>query len=51
MANALPEKERALIDAYRRAAHYLSMGRIYLHDDPLRPLDPGRQRMRTDERS
>ena len=35
MANALSEKERALIDAYWRAANYLSVGQIYLYDNPL----------------
>jgi phosphoketolase len=31
------------IDAYWRAANYLSVGQIYLHDNPLlrRPLIPG----------
>ena len=28
-------KERALIDAYWRAANYLSVGQIYLYDNPL----------------
>src|SRR6476659_1837645 len=35
MANALSDKERALIDAYWRAANYLSIGQIYLYDNPL----------------
>jgi xylulose-5-phosphate/fructose-6-phosphate phosphoketolase len=35
MANTLSEKERALIDAYWRAANYLSVGQIYLYDNPL----------------
>src|SRR5262249_43085593 len=35
MANALSDKERALIDAYWRAANYLSVGQIYLYDNPL----------------
>jgi len=35
MANALPDKERMLIDAYWRAANYLSVGQIYLYDNPL----------------
>ena len=40
MANLLSEKELALIDAYWRAANYLSVGQIYLFDNPLlkRPL-------------
>jgi xylulose-5-phosphate/fructose-6-phosphate phosphoketolase len=39
-AGALSEKERALIDRYWRAANYLSVGQIYLYDNPLlkRPL-------------
>ena len=32
---ALSDKERALIDAYWRAANYLSVGQIYLYDNPL----------------
>ena len=35
MANALSDKERTLIDAYWRAANYLSIGQIYLYDNPL----------------
>ena len=35
MANALSDKERALVDAYWRAANYLSVGQIYLYDNPL----------------
>src|SRR6201987_6208611 len=35
MANALPDKERKLMDAYWRAANYLSVGQIYLCDNPL----------------
>ncbi len=40
MANALSDKELASIDAYWRAANYLSVGQIYLFDNPLlkRPL-------------
>ena len=30
MANALSDQERALMDAYWRAANYLSVGQIYL---------------------
>jgi xylulose-5-phosphate/fructose-6-phosphate phosphoketolase len=30
MANALSDKERALIDAYWRAANYLSVGHLSL---------------------
>jgi xylulose-5-phosphate/fructose-6-phosphate phosphoketolase len=30
-----PADELALIDAWRRAANYLSVGQIYLLDDPL----------------
>src|SRR6201996_9267909 len=41
MAKALSVKERASIDAYWRAANYLSVGQIYLYDNPLlkRPLE------------
>ena len=35
MANALSDKELELIDAYWRAANYLSVGQIYLYDNPL----------------
>src|SRR5271157_2803219 len=35
MAKALSENESALIDAYWRAANYLSVGQIYLFDNPL----------------
>src|SRR5271167_4420138 len=35
MANVLTEKESTLIDAYWRAANYLSVGQIYLLDNPL----------------
>src|SRR5215468_5673401 len=35
MANALSDKERALMDAYWRATNYLSVGQIYLYDNPL----------------
>ena len=35
MANALSNKERALMDGYWRAANYLSVGQIYLYDNPL----------------
>ena len=35
MANALSNKERTLMDAYWRAANYLSVGQIYLYDNPL----------------
>jgi hypothetical protein len=31
MANTLSDKERSLIDAYWRAANYLSVGQIYLY--------------------
>ena len=33
--DALTDKELALIDAYWRAANYLSVGQIYLYDNPL----------------
>ena len=35
MANVLSDKESGLIDAYWRAANYLSVGQIYLFDNPL----------------
>src|SRR5438128_2651182 len=35
MANTLSDTQRALIDAYWRAANYLSVGQIYLYDNPL----------------
>ncbi len=35
MAKTLSEKEQALMDAYWRAANYLSVGQIYLYDNPL----------------
>src|SRR4029450_12432412 len=35
MASTLSNKERALIDAYWRGANYLSVGQIYLYDNPL----------------
>ena len=31
MANALSDNERTLMDAYWRAANYLSVGQIYLY--------------------
>src|SRR5215831_5015211 len=34
-ANTLSNKERTLMDAYWRAANYLSVGQIYLYDNPL----------------
>jgi xylulose-5-phosphate/fructose-6-phosphate phosphoketolase len=35
MARVLSDQESALIDAYWRAANYLSVGQIYLFDNPL----------------
>ncbi len=35
MKSMLVKKELALIDAYWRAANYLSVGQIYLYDNPL----------------
>ena len=35
MANALSDKELKLMDAYWRAANYLSVGQIYMYDNPL----------------
>ncbi|MBI3456544.1 MAG: phosphoketolase family protein [Candidatus Rokubacteria bacterium] len=48
MGSVLSEKERALIDAYWRAANYLSVGQIYLLDNPLlrEPLRPAHVKTR-----
>jgi xylulose-5-phosphate/fructose-6-phosphate phosphoketolase len=35
MVSALSEKELVLLDAYWRAANYLSVGQIYLRENPL----------------
>jgi len=35
MRKLLPEKELKLMDAYWRAANYLSVGQIYLYENPL----------------
>jgi phosphoketolase len=35
MPNVLSDAERSLIDAYWRAANYLSVGQIYLYDNLL----------------
>ena len=35
MGNPLSQKELKMIDAYWRAANYLSVGQIYLYDNPL----------------
>jgi phosphoketolase len=35
MVNALSDNELRLMDAYWRAANYLSVGQIYLYDNPL----------------
>jgi len=35
MKSTITKKELALIDAYWRAANYLSVGQIYLYDNPL----------------
>src|SRR5215218_6545086 len=35
MPGVLSDAERSLIDAYWRAANYLSVGQIYLYDNPL----------------
>jgi phosphoketolase len=35
MANALSDNERKSMDAYWRAANYLSVGQTYLYDNPL----------------
>jgi xylulose-5-phosphate/fructose-6-phosphate phosphoketolase len=48
MVSVLAEKELALLDAYWRAANYLSVGQIYLRDNPLlrEPLQPGHVKTR-----
>src|SRR3974390_2048760 len=38
MAKALSDEERTLMDAYWRACNYLSVGQIYLYDNPLLKL-------------
>ena len=42
MTQTLPAEELRLIDAYWRAANYLSVGQVYLLDNPLlrEPLRP-----------
>ena len=43
MENTLPPDLLQLMDAYWRAANYLSVGQIYLYDNPLlreEPLKP-----------
>jgi len=35
MPNVLSDREKSLLDAYWRAANYLSVGQIYLYDNPL----------------
>ena len=35
MASTLSDHERPLMEAYWRAANYLSVGQIYLYDNPL----------------
>jgi xylulose-5-phosphate/fructose-6-phosphate phosphoketolase len=35
MDKVLSKSEAALLDAYWRAANYLSVGQIYLYDNPL----------------
>ena len=35
MKSVIAKKNLALIDAYWRAANYLSVGQIYLYDNPL----------------
>ena len=39
----LDDRELAIIDAYWRAANYLSVGQIYLRDNPMlrRALETG----------
>jgi phosphoketolase len=40
MANTLSDNERTSLDAYWRAANYLSVGQICLYDNPLLKADP-----------
>ena len=35
MADTLSKEQLKLLDAYWRAANYLSVGQIYLYDNPL----------------
>ena len=35
MAETLSKEQLRLLDAYWRAANYLSVGQIYLYDNPL----------------
>jgi len=46
MPKVLSEKELALIDAYWRAANYLSVGQIYLFDNPLLKMPLSRQHIK-----
>ena len=46
MPKALSEKELTLIDAYWRAANYLSVGQIYLFDNPLLKTPLARQHIK-----
>ncbi len=46
MAKVLSEKELTLIDAYWRAANYLSVGQIYLFDNPLLKTPLSRQHIK-----
>ena len=39
MTHSLSEEELKAMDAYWRAANYLSVGQIYLYDNPLRWQD------------
>jgi xylulose-5-phosphate/fructose-6-phosphate phosphoketolase len=43
MPEKLSKEQLKLIDAYWRAANYLSVGQIYLYDNPLlkKPLSKG----------
>ena len=46
MPKVLSEKELSLIDAYWRAANYLSVGQIYLFDNPLLKTPLARQHIK-----
>ena len=46
MATPLAQRELELIDAYWRAANYLSVGQIYLFDNPLLHRAAGKEHIK-----
>src|SRR5439155_13837973 len=46
MANVLSDKEVTLIDAYWRAANYLSVRQIYLHHNPILTSSPTKEHIK-----